>query len=58
MKSRQEVLREIHRLLDEQTEAINGKLGPIEAREYADRRRKIEELFSLLRGDSPGISED
>ncbi|MGB7434869.1 MAG: hypothetical protein WBQ61_03605 [Candidatus Acidiferrum sp.] len=56
MKSKQEIFREIHMLLDEQSKAINGKLSPIEATEYALRQRKIQELFSLLHNDSSGVS--
>ncbi len=58
MKSQQEIFREIHRLLDEQSKAIKGKLGPVEASEYACRQGKIEELFRLLHSDSSGASND
>ena len=43
-----EIRKDIHRLLDEQAEAIKGELGPAEASEYANRNCKIQELFSLL----------
>jgi len=39
---------ELNRLLQQQTEAIQGKFGAIEAEEGASRSGKIRELFRLL----------
>ena len=48
MTEKHEILTEIHRLLDQQSAAIKGKLGPLEAVQYACRARRIQELFQLL----------
>jgi len=43
-----QILTEIHRLLDQQEQAIKGKLDMTIAVEYASRRTRIEQLVAVL----------
>lgn len=49
MKDSAQIMAEINHLLAQQAEALKGKLGVLEVVEYADRTKRIRELFDLLR---------
>lgn len=43
-----EILTEIHRLIDEQMQALQEKLSPEEVMRFVERRRRIQELLDQL----------
>lgn len=43
-----QIVAEINTLLQQQAEALKGHLGVLEAAEYANRAKRIHELFNLL----------
>jgi hypothetical protein len=56
MSKKDEVLASIHRLINEQMEALRGKLNPGDAKDYVERRRQIEVLLDRIRRN--GTTED
>ena len=48
MNPKDEILFEVHRLIDEQTEALLRRLTPIEAVEYTERKQRINDLLKWL----------
>jgi hypothetical protein len=57
MRNTQDIVVEIRVLLDQQTEAIQGKLGPIETIEYAARAKRLQDLVELLSEASFAVRE-
>jgi hypothetical protein len=52
MGKKEEIVNEIHRLINEQMQRLRGKLSPTEATRFADRSRRIDELLDRLsKGD-------
>jgi hypothetical protein len=43
-----EVTAEIHRLIDDQMKALQGKFTPPEAAKYKERHERIEQLLKLI----------
>lgn len=43
-----DVISEVHSLIDEQMKALKGKLTPEESADYRERNRKIEELLERI----------
>jgi len=50
-EEKEEILAEIHRLIDEQLECLKGKLTALDAIEFRSRKRKIEELLDRISKD-------
>jgi hypothetical protein len=48
MSEKDTTLATIHKLIDEQMEALRGKLTAAEAERYAKRNRQIEELLERI----------
>lgn len=42
------ILTTIHKLIDEQMEALKGKLTAVDAEQYVKRNRQIEELLERI----------
>lgn len=53
MGEKEELLAEIHRLVDEQGKMLREKLTPEMARDYRVRDKRIKELLEKIRND-PG----
>jgi hypothetical protein len=49
MRSSHELIAEIHKLIDEQMEALNGNLTPDEAVSYIARKERIQHLLNEIR---------
>jgi hypothetical protein len=50
MSEKDEILREIQTLIDEQMEALKGKLPAMDAKQYAKRQKRIEQLLQKISG--------
>jgi hypothetical protein len=51
------IFAELNQLLQQQTEMIQGKIGPAEAADYARRSARIRELFALLNEPSESSAD-
>jgi hypothetical protein len=51
MSARDQILTELHSLIDEQMKVLQERLGPPEVVLYAERKRRIERLIELLSAD-------
>lgn len=48
MRDNFQIVAEINTLIQQQADALKGRLGVLEATEYANRAKRIHELFRLL----------
>lgn len=58
MSKKDEILTEIYSLITEQMEALRVNLTFDEAKTYADRKRRLEQLLERLRQDGTIRSTD